>query len=185
MMWTRKKERQPTIPTNASWCGKERIQKKKDPKYRPPHQNTSDPGAQQNTPNIRVASWCEDERQPPINRVKYLHHIVRKKELQPPIITELHLDQENLNKSTQSNTPRIGHLIKAHLAQGHSRTLPTSELHHDVRNKDNHPSTQHQMQERTKSISATNTTRYSYDPYLLHLMKPDSANECAASCHTK
>jgi hypothetical protein len=84
---------------------------------------------------------------------------VRKKELQPPIITELHLDQENLNKSTQSNTPHIGHLIKAHLAQGHSRTLPTSELHHDVRNKDNHPSTQHQMQERTKSISATNTTR--------------------------
>jgi hypothetical protein len=41
----------------------------------------------------------------------------------------------------KKKTPNIDHHIKTHLTLGHSRTPPTSELHHDVRMKGSLPST--------------------------------------------
>jgi hypothetical protein len=46
-------------------------------------------------------------------------------------------------KDTENNNTHTDHLIKKHLSQGHSRTLPTSELHLDVGKKKIHKTTTH------------------------------------------
>jgi hypothetical protein len=46
-------------------------------------------------------------------------------------------------KDTENNNTHTDHLIKKHLGQGHSRTLPTSELHLDVGKKKIHKTTTH------------------------------------------
>jgi hypothetical protein len=76
---------------------------------------------------------------------------VRTKERNTPIITlRFILMQER--KNTENNTPHKDNFIKKHLAEGHSRTLSTSELHHDVRQGGNLPSPV--SNGRTKSILA-------------------------------
>jgi hypothetical protein len=60
-------------------------------------------------------------------------------------------------QNTENNTRYIDYQIKHNLAQGPSRTLPTSVLHDDVRKEDNLPSPG--MNGTTKSVSANKTTK--------------------------
>jgi hypothetical protein len=46
-------------------------------------------------------------------------------------------------KDTENNNTHTDHLIKKHLGQGHSRTLPTSELHLDEGKKEDRKQNTH------------------------------------------